>query len=206
TRYAYLSLTGQNCKITDVEIKVDSEPVRRDYIPRIAPEVSFIDVPAGDVPNIQLDGWRTAATAGIELKDLMQISFHSFSLPTARLIWHCPFVSIFSSDDGLIGGPNFREFALIRLDGESWEEDSFASNRIITNKSEDFGNWDEWKRKNKEGLDVDIRIKHVGDTITVSSENAGIGFRNVTTIRADVPKLYVALTGDQCAITNIRIR
>ncbi|MCR5278674.1 MAG: HD-GYP domain-containing protein [Lachnospiraceae bacterium] len=206
TRFAYISLTGQNCKISDVEIKTDSENARRDYIPRIAPEVSYIDVPAGDIPNVQLDGWRSAASEGIELTDLMQISFHSMSLPTARLIWHCPFLFIYSSDDGKVNGTNYREFALIRLDGESWEEDSFASNRILTNKSEDFGNWDDWKRKNKEGLDVDIRIKRVDNVITVSSENAGIGFRNVTTIRDDIPKLYVALTGDQCAITNIRIR
>lgn len=207
TRYAYISVSGRNCIISDMQIQIDPNSVSPDYIPRIAPEVSFINVPEGDIPNVQVDGWRTDASNGIEIRPVMQLSFHTFSLPTSRLIWHCPFISIFSSDDGKIGGPNFREFAIIRLDGESWEEDPFTSNRIITNMSEDFGNWDEWKRKNREGLDVDIRIKYAGNTITVSSENAGLGFRNVTVLPDDKPpKLYVALTGDQCAITGIRIR
>ncbi len=53
---------------------------------------------------------------------------------------------------------------------------------------------------------MDIRFKYTGNTITVSSENAGVGFRNVTTLMEKVPKIYVALTGDQCAITGIKIR
>ena len=206
SRYAYIAVSGRNCLISDIEAVRDLNPAAPDTIPRIAPEISFIDVPDGDMPNLQIDGWRTASGEGIRLKEFMQISFHTFSLPTARLIWHCPFISIFSSDDGRIDGPDFREYALIRLDGESWSEDPDAHNRIITNMSEDFGNWDDWKRKNREGLDVDIRIKYSGNTITVSSENAGVGFRNVTTLPENVPVIYAALTGDQCAITGIKVR
>ncbi len=32
-----------------------------------------------------------AVPAGIPVRDGMQITFHAFGLPTARLVWHCPF-------------------------------------------------------------------------------------------------------------------
>ena len=72
-----------------------------DSIPRIAEEVSYIrNCPQGDVPNVQIDGWRTQSTKGVPITDGMKITFHTQSLPTARLVWHCPFVSIFTSENG----------------------------------------------------------------------------------------------------------
>ena len=41
----------------------------------------------------------------------------------ARLVWHCPSVGIFTSDDGTLFGGNYRELAYVRLDGESREID-----------------------------------------------------------------------------------
>ena len=87
---------------------------------------------------------------------------HTQRLPTARLFWHCPFISLFYSDNQMIGGPNFCEFVLIRIDGENWES---------------------WKALNKAGMDCHVSI-----------------------LSEDQPTVYAALTGDQCAITNIRIK
>jgi hypothetical protein len=39
----------------------------------------------------------------------------------------------------------------------------------------------------------------------MQTENLGIAISSVTTILDDVQDVYVALTGDQCAITNIRV-
>ena len=39
----------------------------------------------------------------------------------------------------------------------------------------------------------------------MKTENHGIGIESVTTILDDVDDVYVALTGDQCALTNIRV-
>ena len=41
--------------------------------------------------------------------------------------------------------------------------------------------------------------------ITMRTENLGIAIHSVTTILDDVQDVYVALTGDQCAITNIHV-
>ena len=41
--------------------------------------------------------------------------------------------------------------------------------------------------------------------VTVTTENFGIFIENTTEIIEGEDKVYVALSGDQCALTNIRI-
>ena len=205
TRYAYIGLTGKNCHITDVSISKESKSIDENYIPRIAEKISYIDVPSGDIPNVQIDGYRTASTDGIKIEDGLRITFHTMSLPTARLVWHCPFLSIFYSKDKKIDGPNYHEFALIRFDGENWDAEEGSVNKLIVNKTERFENWDVWKAKNKEGYDCEVLFKKNGSVITTLTENAGIKIQNITTLNVDLNELYVALSGDQCALTNIRI-
>ena len=205
-RWAYIGLTGEHCQLTNVSIDRDEETVPNDFIPRIAEEISYIDVPAGDVPNIQSDGYRLATTDGFLLKDKLTITFHTMSLPTARLVWHCPYFSIFSSDNGKVNGPDFREYGLLRLDGENWDSDDYGSNVITVNKTEEFTGWDNWKARNKEGLDCTVTITRSGGTVTVRTTNLGIDITNVTTMKDPSKDVYIALTGDQCAITNIRVK
>ena len=208
TRLAYIGLTGEHCRISSVSINRDDDSVPDNYIRRIAEEISYIDVPAGDIPNIQTDGYRTGSTDGILLKEgkTLTISFHSMSLPTARLVWHCPYFSLFSSDNGKINGPDFREYGLIRLDGENWDSDEFGTNKLIVNKTEDFTNWDNWKAKNREGIDCSVTVVRKIDTVTFTAQNEGIEITNITTVKDASKDVYIAITGDQCAITNIRIK
>ncbi|MBR1876273.1 MAG: hypothetical protein IJ805_04110 [Lachnospiraceae bacterium] len=88
---------------------------------------------------------------GIPVRDGLKIQFHSMSLPTANLIWHCPYITIYHSSDKKVNGDDYR------------------------------------------------------NTITVITENMGIYIKNVTTIEDDTEDIYVAITGDQVALTNIRI-
>ncbi len=205
-RFAYMSLTGAHCVFSNVEFDKTEESIGAGYISRIADEVSYIDGPEGDIPNVQIDGWKTSASQAVPVVDGMTISFHSKSLPTARLIWHCPFVTIFYSDDMIPGGKNYREFVCVRFDGENWEGTNVADNSILINKTDDFESWQKWKELNKAGLDCTVKLRRQGKKITVVTENGGIAIRSVTTIKVETPEIYVALTGDQCAITNIRIK
>ena len=204
-RWAYIGLTGEHCQISNVSIKRDETEVADDYITRIAEEISYIDVPAGDVPNIQADGYRTATTDGFLLGNKMTISFHTMSLPTARLVWHCPFFSIFSSEDGKVNGPDFREYGLVRLDGENWDSDEWATNKITVNRFEEFVDWDTWKDNNKTGFDVTVHVERKGSLVTLTTRNLGVDIHNVTKLFDPSRDVYIALTGDQCAITNIRV-
>ena len=206
SRYVYIAIGGEHCCVHNILVESGGEEIGPNDIPRIAEEISFIKgCPEGDVPNLQVDGWRSDATGGIPIQDGMTLSFHSMSLPTARLVWHCPFISVFSSEDGQVNGADFREYMLLRLDGENWESDDHVENRVQVEQRESFGGWNAWKDENKKGLDCVVTIQREKNVITMRTENLGIAIRSVTTIRDDVKDVYVALTGDQCAITNIRV-
>ena len=205
SRFVYMALTGENCTISGVMLDISKEKIPEDYIPRIAEKISYIDGPQGDIPNVQIDSYRTDASEGILISDEMDISFHTMSLPTASLIWHCAYIVLFSSLDGNVNGEDYTEYAMIRADGEYWDVDEENSNKIIVHHNDDFEGWDAWKKANKEGLDCVISIKKDENLITVSTQNAGLTIKNTTNFTNMPKKLYVALTGDQCAITNIRV-
>ena len=105
-----------------------------------------------------------------------------------------------------MNGENYREYALIRLDGENWEsEGSGAENNLIVSVQDSFGGWESWKEYNKKGFDTSMSVTREGRTITVTTENLGLFIKNLTVLPEGLENAYVALTGDQCAITNIRI-
>lgn len=205
-RFSYLSLTGTHCMISRINVKRDESSVDEDYIPRIAEEISYIrNCPQGDLPNIQIDGWRSQTTEGIPVTEEMTLTFHSQSLPTARLIWHCPFISLYTSEDGSVDGAGYREFLLLRMDGENWESDSHAENVVFIDHTRTFQGWNVWKETNKQGMDCTVRVRREGNRVMMETENLGIAIYSTTTIKDDVSNMYVALTGDQCTLTNIRI-
>ena len=205
TRFVYVGLTGENCQLYNINIFTDNVQVPEDYIPRIAEEISYINVPAGDIPNIQVDSYRTASSEGIPVTDGMKITFHMMSLPTARLIWHCAYIVLFHSPDKRPEGKQLKEYALIRLDGENWESEGTAENKLYINIDSDFEGWDKWKEICKQGFDCTVTFRVQDNKITTTTSNLGIDIRNTTTILDPAGEVYVALTGDQCAITNIRI-
>lgn len=203
-RYSYIGFTGENCTISDMTIERSKDMIEETGIPRIAEEITYLDGPEGDIPNIQINGYRADSTIGIPIKDGMKITFHTMSLPTARLVWHCPTCVIFSSDDGTVNGPNYKEFALMRLDGETWKSGDDADCSLLVDRH-DFGGWDEWKKINKEGYECTISFKRDGNSIIASTENAGISVKSTTDVKIEVEEIYVSLTGDQVALTNIRV-
>ncbi len=204
-RFAYIGLSGGHCLISDVHIEKSEEEAPADAIPRIAEEISYIDVPAGDIPNVQIDGYRTDSTKGIPIKNGMKITFHACSLPTARLVWHCPYINIFDSDDGTVTGANYRDFTLMRLDGECWEGHPDCDVNPVVNRNDEFSGWDAWKEYNKKGFDATVSFEISENRVTVRTENQGIGIKNTSVLSNCRDTVYVALTGDQVAITDIRI-
>ena len=105
-----------------------------------------------------------------------------------------------------MNGEGYREFALIRIDGEYWETDEAVRNEIIVRKRDDFIGWDDWKKRNKEGIDCTVTFTRKGNTITTVTENMGIYIKNVTALEEDDTKdIYAVLSGDQVALTNIKI-
>ncbi len=206
TRFVYACLTGENCRISNVIADKAETEFSEDYIPRIAEKISYINVPAGDLPNVQIDGYRTDASEGVEIRDGLQITFHAKNLPTARLVWHCPFVDIFCSDDGVVKGESYRDLAFMRFDGEAWECDVDCSMRMNVKRLESFEGWEAWKNYNREGFDATVTFRVEDNLITVITENAGISMENTAVLRNIDKKVYASITGDQVAITNICVK
>ncbi|MCR5733131.1 MAG: HD-GYP domain-containing protein, partial [Lachnospiraceae bacterium] len=96
SRYVYIGLTGRYCHLSDVGILQTEKEITADHIQRIAEEISYIDGPEGDIPNIQINGQRSDTTIGVPVNERLKLSFHTKSLPTSRLIWHCPHIVLFS--------------------------------------------------------------------------------------------------------------
>ncbi len=203
TRFLFLALSGTNCHYQNIHTYKSDAESPEDYIPRIAEEISYINGPVGDVPNVQVDGYRTAHSEGFKIMDGLKISFHAKCLPTARLVWHCPFIDIYGSDTGVVNDYSYRDLAFMRFDGEFWECDPGCSALLNVEKTPEFQNWDVWKKYNQDGFDAVVTFKVEDNRITIITENAGISVHNVA-IMTDVDKdIYAAITGDQVAITNI---
>ncbi len=205
SKAAYIGLTGENCKITEITASATGEKVGENDIQRIAQPVSYIDHLEADLKNVQIDRWMSDSTEGVEVDGKLMISFHTQSLPEADLIWHCPYIVLYYSEDGRIGGPDYREYNLIKLNGEDQGDKEFAKNRFVMKKSIDFPGWDEWKIKNKEGIEVEVLLEKKGEKVFLRTENLGINIENVTTVTDDKEKVYVSISGDQVALTDIRI-
>lgn len=202
TRYVYMCITGANCIVSNINDAHDDEPIKEGSIKRIADPISFLSGKEGNLPSIQVDGYRTASTPGILLNNKVDIAFEMKSLPFAERLWHCPYVIIYHSDDGQIFGANYREYGVIRFNGESWGEVEGCANKINVVKTTAFPGWDQWKQDNKTGRKCNVSIALADNCVVLKTASGGIDIENVTEIEAD-KKIYVALSGDQCVIENI---
>ncbi len=205
SRYSYLSVTGEHCYIRDIDITSTDEVIHKGDIKRIADEIIYTNRLESDLKNIQIDSYRSASTKGVPLVDGLKIAFETISLPAAYFVWHCPSVIIYSSDDGQVNGNNYREYALIRIDGETGDKGSYADNKITVVRNDNFESWDEWKKINRKGMECILYFEKAGNRVLTKTENAGINIKNITTIKDNTDNIYVALTGDCCAITDIRV-
>ena len=205
SKYIYVGLTGDYCILKDIETERTDTEVGADDIPHIAPTLSYINRLESDIPNVQIDGARAAYSKPIPIKDGSRIIFHSMSLPSSTLVWHCPYIVLYSSDDGEVGGKNYREYALIKTNGETDEVKEHATNRIEVTRDDSFTGWEGWKAKNREGIECEVVLSLRRGNVVTMLENTGIIIKNTTTIKEPGPKLYAALTGDICALTDIRV-
>ncbi len=204
-RYAYIGFTGEHCRVNGFKMKETGDELKEGGFERIAEEVNFIDRLEGDIPNAQVEGNRTSETVPVAVSDGMRLELHAQSLPSANLIWHCPYILVFSSDNGHVDGANYRELCCVRFDGENATRNGNAQNDISVKRGEKFESWDGWKNFNRAGYESEIRFYRRRNRITFTTENGGILLKCVTTVPDKTENVFVALTGDQCALTDIRI-
>ncbi len=204
-RFSYIALTGEHCHIMNASVEDTGVKIDADYIPRLAEEVSYVDKLEGDLPNLQVEGYRSAYTKPVPVNDGMRLRFRTMALPTANLIWHCAFILLFSSDDGAPLGKNYTEHGCIRLDGENATNNDIAVNVLSVFKDENFTGWDGWKKDNKKGFECEVFFTRRRNRIIMETVNCGIHVKSTTTVAAGCENVFMSLTGDQCALTDIRV-
>ena len=206
SKSAYIGLTGEHCRLSQISAEKTGALLHDGSIPQIVSKIRYTDRLESDLPNLQIDHEHSAATAGIPVRGEVILDFHTMSLPSANLVWHCPHILLFSSDDQTVGGAGFREIALIKINGESSGSSDIAVNTLHMKKAADFPGWDAWKAQNKAGMECSVRIVRRGRQITVSTENLGISIDHITQLADDTETVCAALTGDMIALTDIRVR
>lgn len=206
SKYAYIGITGEHGILYDFIIDKTDTEVSESDIERIASRISYLNRLEGDLPNLQIDKTRSEYTKGIPLKNDINFVFHTMSLPSASLVWNCPYIVIYSSDDNTIHGENYKEYAFIKLNGETDRHKQYAENTIEIEKTDRFKDWDKWLEKNRRGFECEVEIERKGNKILTFTEAAGVEIRNVTILKDTPKQICVALTGDQCVLTDIRVR
>ncbi len=205
SKYAYVGITGEYCEINNISVeKTEEKFTEKDFI-RIASAANYINRLEGDLPNIQIDRFRSASTEGVLIHDGLNVEFHTMSLPSANFVWNCPFVIIYSSDDGKIDGKNYLEYAMVQMNGEAKSDSTISNNDVVVKNTREFKGWDKWKEKNKEGMECHLSFRINGNTLHMAASNTDFKILNTTAFLGMPENLYFALTGDVCAITDIRI-
>ena len=204
SKYAYIGITGENCQIENIKTEKKNTELWAGDIPRIAPKVVYTDRLTGDIPNIQIDSTRSETTEGIPLNGRLKVEFHAMSLPSSAQTWHCPYIILFYSEDGRVNGPDYREYTMLKLNGEISGDDDIGFNSLEVNK-ENFNGWDRWRQISMEGAECTALFRIKNSTVITAVTYAGLCLENTTDIYDCPEKLYVALSGDQCALTDIRI-
>ena len=58
----------------------------------------------------------------------------------------------------------------------------------------------------KKGIDCVVYFERKDNVITVTTQNLGVFVKSVITVKEPKDEIFVSLTGDQCALTDIRIK
>lgn len=205
-RNVYIGLAGEHCTVKDIKVEVSEDQIDENYIPRICGEIDIINLQEGDIPNVQIDEYRSAATDGLQVCDGMRLLFHSKTLPASDQVSFCPYVLLYTSDDGKVQGKDYKEYACVRLDGDEVTEapeGTKSNNELNVSRKDDFVGWDGWKEFNRKGFECELTFRRKRNSIILMTENAGVEIKCVTHIPKESP-VYVALTGDRCALMDIR--
>ncbi len=206
SKYAFIGLTGEHCLITDIQVEETGKILYEGDIERIAERVDYTNRMESDIPNIQINGPKADATNGIVVEDGLELLFHSMSLPTASLLWQCAYVMLFSSDDNTIFGENYHEYAHLKMNGENEWQGNYSENSSQVMKDDKFESWEKWEERNKKGVECHVSFARRGNKIITTTKCAGLIMRNTTTLLEKTKEVYCSLSGDQCALTDIRVK
>lgn len=163
--------------------------------------------------SVDCTAWLSDHSCGIEVTEYpVTITYQSMSKPEAVKNWHSPASVLFYSDDGAIwtgeaeDSPNhYREYSVTRSDAYGWKT-SASDLQYESQHTGDWTDWDSWIAQNKQGSTCTITAVRYGRYALIRMENSGIIVHATTTLPNNAEeKLYFALTGEQCILTDFML-
>ncbi len=206
-RDLFLTITGEKCQMTNFELRREMDPIESGSIIPVTYRKSAMEEKVGDIPNVNCSGWWTAHSDGIMIDETpVRIVYNTISYINASENWHTPIIVVYSAFDQAVNGIAYKEFAVTRSDAYGWVVDADAYS-FEGDYSSDWTDWPEWLAKNKEGIkDCEIVAVRRDDNVIITQTNAGVTVKSVIQIPLDNQfPVYISLTGELCALSNIRI-
>ncbi len=203
----YLTVSGEFCEMYDFDIVYDVEPIVEGTIAAITYRKAVKHERVGDIPNFSCVGWWTAHSDGIMVgEEPVLVTYDTVSYMEAYEVWHTPVVAVYSSLDQNIDGIAYTEYTITRSDGYAWKIDAEDFNSSVK-FAEDWEDWQVWLDANKKGV-KNCRVTAVrkDNTVFITQTNCGITVKTIVQIPiSNTLPIFIALSGELCSVSNIRI-
>lgn len=191
---AYISLTGELTKLTNIQVQEGVVPV------------------GGLTKTLNCSGWWECHTEGIEVDtDGVEITFTNTSYENASDNYHGPLWVLYAGGTNRVRqSTEYSEYWVQRADGYGWAGDLNTGNTdalaaagiSYTAAFAEGFNWDNYLPALKAGAACKITAVRSGDKVTVTTEVAGV----TTTVEIPVASgkpAYLSLTGERTTLSNI---
>lgn len=116
-------------------------------------------------------------------------------------IWNVPTAILFTSDDGKFLGKNFSELNVMVSSGYNWTMGATKKTLTTFDKLAAFDNWDNWIKRNVEGLEYTVSMKRDKNLVYVKIDNEYTSFAAMICLPENYEReVYLAITGEWCDI------
>lgn len=150
--------------------------------------------------DLTCEGHWTNWSQGVEITEKgITITMDAKTINGAAANWNAPQYIVYTNDTNVMFGDNYVQYYHERGDIFGWDATGAAT--VINALQND---WSIYLAKLAAGTKVTIQAIRVGDNVTVTMNCAGAISKVTMPVAADKPA-YLSLSGEQCAMTNIKV-
>lgn len=172
--------------------------------------------------SLECGNWWSAHTQGLELSTVEKtITFKSLTAIGEDITmenWYCPIWVLFTGDTSTVGGSNYLEYWVQRLDNWGWTTAAGYYGEALDGTSENLSkhgidyvsdasaaDWDNLQTLLQAGIDVTVTAKLDGTGNAVITMG-GAGITTTVTLPVDTSKpVYLSLTGQYTTLSEISL-
>jgi len=150
------------------------------------------------------DKWCNATDGFLVTNEPKRIRFTGTTRPDAQYVWCAPIVLVYSSDDGQVLGPGYTELGVFMSAGYGWQAGPSLYEYSMLVREKDFESWDNWNKRNKEGLEHTFHVRMEDNVVVLTFENGLLTEGAHLAVPEEYKgKVFVAFSGLECDISNV---